>query len=55
MNSIIKWIVLWLIGKYLPGYHLHKDPVKKPVNVNAEKMAGSQEGGENVDARPTVA
>ena len=27
--KIIKWIVLWLIGKYLPGYHLHCDPVSK--------------------------
>jgi len=37
--KIIKWIVLWLIGKYLPGYHLHKDPVKK-----AKGMEGKENG-----------
>lgn len=29
MSAIIKWIVLWLIGKYLPGYHLHRDQARK--------------------------
>ena len=37
--KIIKWIVLFLFGKYLPGYHLHKDPVKK--------AKGNEEGKEN--------
>lgn len=30
MQRIIMRLVLWLIANYLSGYHLHKDPVKRP-------------------------
>lgn len=29
MKRIIMRLVLWLIGKYLVGWHLHKDPTKR--------------------------
>jgi hypothetical protein len=57
MKSIVKWIVLWLFDHYSAeidkilkaerSAHLHKNPSKKPVNMNTEKMAGSQEGATN--------
>lgn len=37
---MIKWLVVWLIAKYLPGYHLSKNPGKrKGVNHDITDVA----------------
>jgi hypothetical protein len=41
----MKRLVEWLIKKYLPGYHLHRDPVRKekPYRAVGTVRASSSE------------
>ncbi len=35
-RHLIERVVRWAVRKYLPGWHLHKDPVRKEKIIFAE-------------------
>lgn len=37
-ERIVMTLVLWLINRYLNGYHLSRNPVRKPKNGRTEEV-----------------
>ncbi len=44
MEMIMERLVRWLIKTFLPGWHLSKNPVRKPANVVSEEVTDASIG-----------